>query len=186
MKDTFSAGAAPQVTVRLTGELTAAEQQEVVDLCTRAFGQSFEGLFSYLDPQENWHVLARLDGLLVSHASCSQRWLQPEGYEPLRVAYVDAVATEPALQGRGLGSLVMQRLAEEIRGYPLGGLATERPSFYERLGWERWRGSLAVRQPDGQLLPTPGETVLILRTPRTPPLDLAGLLVADWRPDQPW
>ena len=180
-------GGMPQLSVKSTSALSAAERREVVDLCTRAFNQSFENLFDLIgEGSDTWHALARLEGTLVSHAVWSPRQLQPAGRAPLRVAYVDAVATDPALQGQGLGSLTMQRLAEEIAAYQLGGLSTDRPSFYERLGWERWLGPLAMRSPEGQIVPTPGETVLILRTPQTPPLDVHALLLAEWRPEHPW
>ncbi len=187
MSEQHSSKGVPQLWVKTTRELNTAERREVVDLCTSAFNHSFENLFDLIgEGSDTWHVLLRLDGKLVSHAVWSPRLLQPEGLAPLRTAYVDAVATDPALQGQGLGSLTMQRLAEEIGIYQLGGLSTDRPTFYERLGWERWRGPLAMRSPEGQLVPTPGETVLILRTSNTPPLDTQALLIAEWRPEQPW
>jgi GNAT superfamily N-acetyltransferase len=135
------------------------------------------------------HVLARLEGRLVGHAVWGTRWLQPEGSEPLRTAYVDAVASDPDLWGRGVGSAVMRRLAEETAGYQLRGLGTDRPAFYERLGWERWLGPKGVRHPEGtrqgvDLMPE--EIVLVLRTPSTPRLDLRSLLTVEPRPGQPW
>ena len=124
--------------------------------------------------------------MLVSHACFASRWLEAEGLPPLRTAYVDAVATEPALQGRGLGAAVMRRFAVEAAGYDLNALASERAvGFYERLGWERWKGPTAVRKPEG-LEPTPEDTVLILRTPSTPALDLTARLIADERAEHPW
>ena len=63
--------------------------------------------------------------------------------------------------------------------------STRRASFYARLGWERWRGPTAMRADDG-LVPTPDDTVMILRTPTTPALDTAALLIADYRAGQPW
>ena len=113
------------------------------------------------------------------------RALQPGELRPLRTAYVEAVATAPPHQGRGYGSAVMRRLAAAIGDYELGGLSTGRFSFYERLGWERWPGPLAIRTQHG-LLHTPGERVLILRLPRTPPLDPHALLTAEWRPGELW
>ena len=187
MSEQRSSAGVPQLFVKSTRELDTAERREVVDLCTSAFNQSFDNLFDLIgEGSETWHVLLQLDGKLVSHAVWSPRQLQPEGLASLRTAYVDAVATDPALQGQGLGSLTMQRLAEEIRAYQLGGLSTDRPSFYERLGWERWRGPLGMRLPNGEVVGTPGETVLILRTANTPALDTQTLLIAEWRPEQPW
>ncbi len=58
-------------------------------------------------------------------------------------------------------------------------------SFYERLGWERWLGPTGVRAEGGVEL-TPGETVMIQRTPGTPELDAHSLLTVEWRDGQPW
>jgi len=173
----------PQLTIAPTSALDAADKAAIVAVCTRAFAEDFGGLFDLV--QDAWHVLATLDGRLVGHACWATRWLQPAGCPPLRTAYVDAVAVDPAYQGRGLGSAVMRRLNAAVRTYQLGGLSTDRVAFYERTGWERWRGPTGIRTPEGITL-TPEDTVLILRTPLSPPLDLQGLLTAEPRPVQPW
>ena len=164
-------------------DLSPADRSAIIRLCADAFEEDFTPLFQYLP--DSTHVLARLDGELVSHACWVTRSLQPGELRPLRTAYVEAVATAPPHQGRGYGSAVMRRLAAAIGDYELGGLSTGRFSFYERLGWERWPGPLAIRTQHG-LLHTPGERVLILRLPRTPPLDLHALLTAEWRPGELW
>ena len=177
-------GGRPRLAVLGVAELTPAERGEIVALCSAAFDEDFGNLFEVLSAS-SVHLLARVGEELVSHACWSTRWLQPGGLAPLRTAYVDAMATSPAHQGHGLGSLVMRRLAEEIRGYEIGGLCPARLAFYERLGWERWRGPLALRTAEG-LRHTPDETAMILRTPRTPPLDLDALLTIEWRAWEPW
>ena len=154
-------------------DLTAAQREAIVRLCTAAHGVDFGPLFDFL--RDSTHVLARLGDEIVGHACWSARGVQPAGLPRLRAAFVDAVATAPEHQGRGIGSAVMRRLAEEVAAWDLGALGTERVWFYERLGWERWRGPL-----DG-LPDDPSDVVMILRTPRTPPLDTAALLVADRR-----
>ena len=84
--------------------------------------------------------------------------------EPRRTAYVEFVATELALQGRGLGTAVMERIAVELAGrYPAAGLCTGSPGFYARLGWRTWRGPLGIRRPSGGILPTPGEIGRVLK-----------------------
>jgi aminoglycoside 2'-N-acetyltransferase I len=109
---------------------------------------------------------------LVSHAVVTTRWLQPDGQPELKTAYVDAVATLPAYQGQGYGSAVMLELANRIDDYSIGCLETERAGFYERLGWELWRGPLAGRSEQG-LIPTPDQKgVMVLRLSQTPALDL--------------
>lgn len=176
-----------------TADLSAADKRAIVLVCSRAFHEDFSSLFTYIT--DCAHLLAYLDGdssegaddngSLVGHASWSTRWLQPEGYAPLRTAYVDAVATDPAYWGCGVGSAVLTRFAAETQDYALCGLSTTVPDFYTRLGWERWRGPTAVRAEQG-LAYTPDECVMILRTPLSPPLDLATLLTVEPRGGQPW
>lgn len=173
------------VEVLPTTELDAAQRAAIVRLCTAAFAQDFRTLFD-LVPENAAHILVRLDNTLIGHATWMTRWLQPGQHAPLRTAYVDAVATLPAYQGRGIGSALMRRLAHQIREYELGGLATSRASFYERLGWELWRGPLNARTEQGFQL-TPNEQVMILRLPKTPPdLDLSLPLSVEWRAGSVW
>jgi aminoglycoside 2'-N-acetyltransferase I len=81
------------------------------------------------------HVIAEADGRVVAHASVVQRELHTAGHR-LRTGYVEAVATQPSHQRRGLGSLVIGEVGELIdRNYRLGALATGVVGFYERLGW---------------------------------------------------
>jgi aminoglycoside 2'-N-acetyltransferase I len=65
-------------------------------------------------------------------------------------------------------------------------LETDRPAFYERLGWEEWRGSLGGRSAEG-LIPTPDQSgVMILRLARTPKLDTSGPLTIEAHPARMW
>ena len=173
----------PVLTIVPAARLSPSERTEIVRLCSAAFGEDLGNLFDLLPGST--HVLARHRHELVGHACWVTRWLQPAGLPPLRTAYVEAVATAPARQGRGIGTAVMRRLAEEIAGYDLGALSPAVEPFYERLGWLNWRGPTAIRMEDA-LLPTPGEEVMILRTPLTPPLDLEVRITAEWRPGELW
>ena len=164
-------------------QLTAIQKVEIINLCAAAYEENFDRLFESLP--DSTHVLARLDGELVSHAAWVTRWLQPDGHGLLRTAYVEAVATAPAYQGRGFGTAVMQQLSAEIGDYDLGALSPSDPAFYERLGWALWHGPLAIRMEDG-LLPTPDEQVMILQLVRTPHLDTNALLTAEPREGELW
>jgi len=98
----------------------------------------------------------------------------------LKTAYVDAVSTDPAYQGRGIGSSVMRHLASVIQEYELACLETERVSFYTQVGWEEWRGPLAGRKGT-ELLPTLDQKgIMILRLAPTPPLNLDGSLTVEY------
>lgn len=174
-----------RVEVTPTTEIDTAQRAAIVRLCTAAFAQDFSALFD-LVPATALHILVRRDDMLIGHATWMPRWLQPGQQPPLRTAYVDAVATLPAYQGRGIGSAVMRRLVRQIQDYELGGLATSRVAFYERLGWELWRGPLSARTSQGSQS-TPNEQVMILRLPKTPPdLDLTLPLSVEWRSGSVW
>ena len=172
------------LTIRISdgAELDAATRAAILRLCTAAYGLDFAPYLIYPAPV---HVLGYLGETLVSHAMWVTRWLRAGSAPPLRTAYVEAVATDPARQGRGYASAVMRRLAAAIGGFELGALSPSDAAFYARLGWELWQGPLSIRSAGGEQ-PTPDEEVMILRLPATPPLDLAGPLSAEWRDGELW
>jgi aminoglycoside 2'-N-acetyltransferase I len=175
-----------EVVVVATEDLTPAQRSSVIDVCIAAHdNDAFRNLFTFI-PSGGRHFLGVEEAELVAHAVVTTRWAQPAGCSVLRTAFVDAVSTLPAHQGRGVGSAVMRRLAAEIDDYEIGCLQTDRASFYERLGWELWRGPLAGRR-DGSLVPTPDQRgVMVLRLPSTPPLDLDQQLTIECQPDRIW
>ena len=174
------------ITSARTEALDADTRASIVQLCVVAHQEEdFKHLFSYL-PSDGLHFLAYREEQLVSHAVVTTRWLQSEGQPLLKTAYVDAVATLPAYQGQGYGSALMRQLARDVGDYAIACLETERPSFYERLGWEVWRGPLAGRSEHG-LIPTPHQTgVMILRLLQTPALNLDGGLTIECQTGRIW
>lgn len=133
------------------------------------------------------HLIATLDGETLAHASVVARELHAGG-RPIHTGYVEAVATLPAVQGRGIGTLVMGAADEHIREtYELGALGTGEHGFYARLGWQTWQGPLFVRTLDGpQRTPDEDGGIMVLTTPSTGPLDLAAPLSCDWREGDVW
>jgi aminoglycoside 2'-N-acetyltransferase I len=133
-------------------------------------------------------LVADVDGEVLSHASVVPRELHA-GEHRLATGYVEAVATRATHRRRGLGSAVMRAANGHIdAAYALGALGTAQFDFYRPLGWEPWRGSLAVRTGSGDVA-TPDEEgfVWVRRTPRTPStLDLGATLSCDWRPGDVW
>ena len=172
-------------TTLTTAELTAAQQASIIELCVAAHEmEGFRDLFALI--RSGRHFLAHRASELVSHAVVTTRRAQPEGLHELQTAYVDAVSTLPAYQGRGYGSAVMARLAAGIGDYEIACLQTDRTGFYERLGWEVWRGPLAGRGERG-LIPTPEQRgVMVLRLPTTPAIDLDTLLTIECQPERIW
>jgi aminoglycoside 2'-N-acetyltransferase I len=170
-----------------TAELAADLRAQIIEVCNAANRtDAFHELFD-LVPPDGRHVLALLDGEVVSHAVVTTRWLLPEGLPLLRTAFVDAVATRPDHQGSGHSTAVMARLGESIDDFEVGALQTDLRGFYERLGWRLWRGPLAGRVEDGELLPTPEqEGVMVLATALTPALDLEAPLSIERQPKRIW
>ena len=129
-----------------TEDLSEETRITIIELCVEAHQEEdFRNLFRYVS-SGGWHFLAYQGEELICHALVTTRWLQPENHAPLKTAYLDAVATMPGMQGQGYGSALMSRLAEEIDSqYDIACLETDREAFYERLGWQTWRGPLAGR-----------------------------------------
>ncbi len=172
-----------------TDELTTAEVSALRALLWAAFPPGEEGF-----TEEDWqhalggmHFLLDDDGAIVAHASVVERELHVAG-RPLRTGYVEAVATTPAAQGRGLGTIVMRDVTAYVRDeYELGALGTGVHRFYERLGWETWRGPSAVRTVEG-LVRTPDDDsyIMVLRTRTSPALDPVSPISCEWRPGDVW
>ena len=176
--------------VAQTEDLQEVEVSAISALCAAAFDEPWDGAWEKVGP--GVHVFVPGTGDVLAHAMIVDRGLYL-GHEPdlsLDAGYVEWVATRPELQGQGRGTVVMREIGRIIQDeYALGALATGSNSFYERLGWEPWRGPTYVRMPDGQRVRSADEDghVMILRTPRTPELlDLAGPIAVDWRAADPW
>jgi aminoglycoside 2'-N-acetyltransferase I len=168
--------------------LDGSARAAIVQLCTAAYDEDFSRLFDQFPGTV--HVLAKDDhGTLVGHAMWVARRLEADGHH-MRTAYVEAVATAPAFQRRGIGTAIMVRLVQAVMAdaqWDLAALSPAVPEFYERRGWEPWKGPLAIRR-NGLLDPSPpDELVMIRRLARTPSsLVTTALLTAEWRPGELW
>lgn len=156
---------------------------DILALCTRAYEEDAAALIATLHGCV--HVIGSRGGRAVSHALWVTRWLQVGSSAPLRTAFVEMVATDPEHRRCGHASEAMRRIAAEVKAFDLAALSPFNAGWYARLGWEQWRGPLFIRTGGG-LMPTPGEEVMILRLPRTPPLDLDAPLSAEWREGELW
>ena len=171
-----------------TEELTAEELEALRGLVFGAFAERFD--------EHDWehmlggiHVLAVDGGEPVCHGAVVPRVLVAGGRE-LRTGYVEGVATRDDRRGQGLATAVMREVGRVVRrGYELGALAdgTRIPGFYQRLGWETWRGPTFMAGPDGPVRTAEDDGgVLVLRTPATAGLEPTGALVCDWRAGDAW
>jgi len=176
----------PDVHVLASADCSAARLRQFRELLDTAF----DGDFS----DDDWtHALGGthvwIDGPdgVVSHGALVERTLVCSGHV-IRVGYVEAIATATAHRRRGYASSILERINDLIRErYVLGALSTGVPDFYESLGWERWRGPTFVNGPHGiERTEDDDAGILILRTARTPELDLDRNIVADWRAGDVW
>lgn len=155
-------------------------------LCTRAYEEDVWCYYGYL--QQAYHVLGRIDGIIVCHALWVDRGLRVGQGELLATAYVEYVATEPALQGLGLASRLMRFLISEVEAsqrYRLAALSPADSDYYERLGWVLWEGELAIRQGEA-LVATPDDVVMIYRLSNSPEINIDDDLSAEWREGELW
>lgn len=172
------------LTAAETRALTPAMRHEVLALCREAYGEDLSKYLEDIGP--GLHLLASVDGELVSHAMIVARELRADGAALWSAAYVELVATRPRHQGCGFGSQVMRALVPHMERFDIAALSPTREAFYARLGWEAWRGPLSVRTAAARI-PTPDDQVMVLRLPRTPPaLDLDAPLSIEWRPGEAW
>ncbi len=154
----------------------------ILELCSLAYAEDFAPYLIYPNPV---HVLGWIGSELVSHAMWVERWLQVGNEAPRRTAYIEAVATHPVHQKQGYASDILRHVASAIGDFELAALSPSDASFYARLGWELWRGPLAIRTEQG-LEATPDEEVMILRLPKTGAINLAAPLSAEWRAGEVW
>jgi len=172
-----------------TADLMPAEVAAVRDLLWSAFPPGDEG-FTEADWEHalgGQHFVLELEGAIIAHASVVERELHAAD-RPMRTGYVEAVATDPARQGRGHGTQVMGAVNDYVRDhFELGALGTGSRQFYERLGWRTWRGPTFVRTADG---PTRTQDedgfILVLVTPTSPALDFDAPLSCEDRPGDVW
>ena len=104
------------------------------------------------------------------------------------IGYVEAVATDPDHQGRGVGRAMMARLREEIAArWPVAMLSTGRATgFYESLGWERWRGPSYTRTGAGTVADDEHGGLMILRLDPSVVPDLAVAATCEDRSGDAW
>lgn len=169
-----------------TGDVADGLLAQIHDLLVEAF----EGDFS----DDDWehtvggrHFLVMERDSVLSHAAVVSRVLEV-GSRPLQVGYVEGVATHPTHRRRGYASAIMTAVSDHIRSdYEMGGLGTDLFSFYERFGWERWRGRTYVRRTDGPLHTEEEHGyVMVLRFGRSADLGLCQPISCEWRSGDDW
>ncbi len=151
---------------------------------------AFDGGFSEDDWDHalgGWHAVVIDAHRVVAHASVILRDLTI-GDRKLAAGYVEGVGTESAARGECHGTRAMSEIAKIIRrDFELGALSTEAHQFYERLGWERWRGPTFVRSATG-LTRTEDEDegIMVLRFGPSASIDLTASISCEERSGDDW
>ena len=159
-------------------------KKDIVLLCDRAYEQDMQPILeTFFDAT---HVLGYYNELLVCHALWITRYLQAGTNPMMLTAYVEAVATEAKYRSRGFASAVMKHLVGEVQEYDLAALSPFSVEYYQRLGWELWKGPLFIRTKDNLVPSLDQEEVMIFRLPKTPLLDLTTPHSAEWRNGELW
>jgi aminoglycoside 2'-N-acetyltransferase I len=149
---------------------------------------AFEGRFDHHDWDHTCgglRVLLVDDEQLLAHAALVPRRLRV-GRRWFTAGYVEGVAATP--RRRGLGTAVMRGVDRAVHaGYELGALSTGEHGFYERLGWERWRGPTSVIDGDRDArTPDDDDGVMVLRTAATSAIDLDAAIACESRTGDVW
>ena len=149
---------------------------------------AFAGDFSEEDWKHTlggWHVILLENHEILSHAAVVPRALNVDDIR-FRGGYVEGVATASARQGEGRGNKVMAEASALVRAkFEMGALSTARHRFYERLGWERWRGPTLLRHGARTIREPAGEDgVMVLRFGRSQHVALDATLSFDRRRGQ--
>jgi aminoglycoside 2'-N-acetyltransferase I len=174
-----------QIQYVATEALSSHDLSEILAMGTAAYEEDVAPFLSDCGP--GLHALGRVSGAIVTHALIVDRRLQIEGRTPLHAAYIELVATDPPHQGKGYASTLLRALVSQLANHEIAGLSPSAAAFYERLGWELWRGPLFVRTEAGLESSPEDEEVMILRLPRTPEdVDLDASLSVEWRPGEVW
>lgn len=163
--------------------LDAATRADLLRLLDAAYDEPMAEYVGHIG--DGLHLLGRVDGQLVSHLMVVPRTL---GLDErwLHTAYIELVATDPAWQGRGYASHLLQRCVPLLREFDIAALSPSDAAFYERRGWLRWTGPLGVRTSHGVQW-IPGEEAMVLPLAGTPmPLDRTRPLTIDDRPGEVW
>jgi aminoglycoside 2'-N-acetyltransferase I len=170
-----------------TQDLTARDLAQLLDLFHACWPDGDFSTDDVAHAMGGIHWLAEGRGRIVGHASVVPRLLEADGV-PVATGYVEAVATHPDWRRRGIANRLVILANEHIAGtFELGALSTDLHRVYAGAGWERWHGPTYVRTAGG-LMRTEEEDdgIMILRTPRTPPLTRTEALSCEWRAGDAW
>jgi aminoglycoside 2'-N-acetyltransferase I len=176
----------PDVRVIAAADAPPSVLVEIRGLLELAFDGDFSG-DDWAHTLGGWHVVLAAEDVIVSHAAVVPRVLDVGGRR-YHAGYVEGVATHPSRQRGGFGATVMVAVAAVLqRSFDMGALSTGSHAFYERLGWERWRGPTFVRHGSDAIRTADEDGgVMVLRFGPSADIDLHAPISCEARPGDDW
>ncbi len=171
----------------VSGALVPAMRAAMQSLCDAAYRGTFtaDDLAHALG---GTHIVVRQHSAWIAHAAVVARVVHV-GERVLRAGYVEAVAVHPEVQGQAMGTEVMRAVGELIgANHDIGILSTGEHAFYERVGWEAWRGPSYVITSDGTWRRSEDEDdgIMVLRCPPTAGIDARAPIACHDRAGDAW
>lgn len=144
-------------TVLPEAALAPADRAEIRAFLVAAYAPRFADVFSVHDfwggPAEGRVLVRTADGRLAAHCGYGLRTVAV-GEREIRIAGVGAVATDPALRGRGAGRTMFDALADHLAGriaddaaFLFLECADPVVGFYERCGFVRTTATVTAIEP---------------------------------------
>jgi len=169
---------------------TSAASAAALDELRRLVWSAFGDRFSEADWEHGLggeHVVVRDVDHLVAHAAIVPRRIYVAD-ACLRAGYVESVATMTTRRGEGLATLAMTEANAVIAGgFEIGVLSTSSHQFYDRIGWERWRGPTYVVTPGGRVRTEDEDAgIMVLRTGPSVTVDLTSAIACEARDGDDW
>lgn len=174
-----------EISVLADSELSGIERSEIDLVCEEAFsanpGENNPSFDLQWVPENDWHAVVIIDGIIVSHVGIVERTGTVDGI-PVKLGGIGGVATLPGMQKRGLATDAMQMVAgfmQDSLKVDFGLLVCSRETarFYRKLGWQEVAGPVMFDQPQGKV--TYREVTMILPCVKkewpTGTIDLCGL-----------
>ena len=148
-----------EISVLADSELSGIERSEIDQVCDEAFsanpGENNPSFDLQWVPENDWHVVVRVDGIIVSHVGIVERTGTVDGH-PVDLGGIGAVATLPGMQKRGLAAAAMLMASgfmQDSLKVDFGFLvcSQETARFYRKLGWQEVAGPVIFDQPQGKI-----------------------------------
>ncbi|MFF7732353.1 MULTISPECIES: GNAT family N-acetyltransferase [unclassified Streptomyces] len=172
------------VEVRRTEELGKTGRSELRAMLQESFPRYSQTSWEHC--LGGLHYLLRYRGELVCHGALVQRYFR-QGTRELNGVYGESMATIPKLRHRGLGSVVVAMATAEIRlHYDIGVFAASKYAFYERQGWQKWRGPTFVDDGPVTRPKAPDRGAVMFRLPANSTIDPDADLTTDMRSGDIW